>query len=164
MKSANVKSSSTSFGVVPPANFSYLEENICRCTYPITRHNLNFVQSTNLNYIVNLSGRKHDQAVLTFFEEKNIEVVKFCSNPSLLKSVLTTFYVMHSPETIAARRRVASIYPFSGAGRMDCQLDWNSSFKVLWELDFTRWRVSFKIKTALFNDLIFKKLYPPIYV
>eukprot|EP01032_Pedospumella_encystans_P020436 gene20436-23212_t len=74
MKSASVKPSSSSFGVVPPSNFSYIEENICRCTFPISRHNLSFIQSTSLNYIINISGRKHDQAVLTYFEEKNIEV------------------------------------------------------------------------------------------
>jgi len=76
MKSASVKPSSSSFGVVPPSNFSYVEENICRCTFPISRHNLSFIQSTSLTYIINISGRKHDQAVLTYFEEKNIEVVR----------------------------------------------------------------------------------------
>ena len=82
MKSASVKPSSNSFGVVPPSNFSYVEENICRCTFPISRHNLSFIQSTSLNYIINISGRKHDQAVLTYFEEKNIEVVRMLTTPS----------------------------------------------------------------------------------
>lgn len=75
MKSSNVKSSSSTYGVVPPSNFSYVEENICRCTFPITRHNLSFIQTTSLTYIVNLSGKRHDSLIQAFFEEKNIEVV-----------------------------------------------------------------------------------------
>lgn len=76
MKSSNVKSSSSTFGVVPPSNFSYVEETICRCTFPISRHNLNFIQTASLTYIVNLSGKKHESIVQAFFEEKNIEVVR----------------------------------------------------------------------------------------
>lgn len=83
MKPSNVKSSSSTYGVVPPSNFSYVEENICRCTFPITRHNLTFIQSTSLTYIVNLSGRRHDSLVQGFFEEKNIEVVSISSQQKL---------------------------------------------------------------------------------
>lgn len=68
-------SSSGGYSIVPPPNFSYVEENICRCTYPVTRANISFAQSINIGYIVNVSARKIDSAFQTYCDERTIEIV-----------------------------------------------------------------------------------------
>lgn len=68
-------SSSGGYSIVPPPSFSYVEENICRCTYPVTRANISFAQSINIGYIVNVSARKIDPAFQTYCDERTIEIV-----------------------------------------------------------------------------------------
>jgi hypothetical protein len=61
--------------VIPPSNFCYVEENICRCTQPISRNNIAFIDSISIGYLLNVSGRKLDAALLAFCEERDIVVV-----------------------------------------------------------------------------------------
>jgi hypothetical protein len=67
--------SSAGYSILPPPNFSYVEENICRCWFPVTRSNVNFIQSVSVNYIVNVSGKKFESAFQSYCDEKGIEVV-----------------------------------------------------------------------------------------
>lgn len=75
-----------SYSVIPPSNFSYIEESICRCSLPLNRQNIAFLQSTSINFVVNISGKKFEPAVVTYFEDKSIDTVRF-SNFALLSAV-----------------------------------------------------------------------------
>jgi hypothetical protein len=76
MKSAGPKSSSSStYVVIPPNNFTYAEENICRCNGPLGRNHLMFLQSIGVGCIVNVSGKKTDPLLGTFCEEQGIIMV-----------------------------------------------------------------------------------------
>jgi hypothetical protein len=68
--------STAGFSVTPPSNFSYIEENICRCTFPLTRANVSFVQSINVTNVINLSSKKLETSFQSFCDEKGIDVVR----------------------------------------------------------------------------------------
>lgn len=74
--SASTKTvSNGAYSVMPPSNFSYIEESICRCSLPLTRQSIPFLQSTNISYVVNLSGKKFDSSIVSFFEDRGVETV-----------------------------------------------------------------------------------------
>ena len=59
----------------PPPNFSYVEDRICRCTTPLTRQNLAFLQSLTLGSVINVSGDE--------------DIVQFLGNVTLQSRPLT---------------------------------------------------------------------------
>ena len=89
MKQANSKSSNLNFVVMPPHNFSYVEENICRCSAPLSRNNISFIQSILIGCIVNVSGRKLDPVLAAYCDEQEISVVR---NVVPSDIVLSNFY------------------------------------------------------------------------
>lgn len=83
MKPQSVMKSTSSVGysINPPPNFSYIEENVCRCCLPLTRTNFTFVQSVNIGVVLNMTARKLDPMFLAYCTDKEIEVV---SNSNML--------------------------------------------------------------------------------
>lgn len=58
----------------PPPNFCYLEDSITRCTTPIGRHNISFIQSISISAVLNVSGEVLDENFLVFLDNSRISV------------------------------------------------------------------------------------------
>lgn len=65
----------SNYVLVPPPNFSYLEDTLCRCTVPISRNSISFLHSISVGCIVNVSGKKMDSAVVSYCEEQGVLLV-----------------------------------------------------------------------------------------
>ena len=64
------------YTLVPPPNFGYAEENISRCSFPLARNHISFLQSIGVGHIINLSSKKIDAVIQGFCDEKGIEIVR----------------------------------------------------------------------------------------
>ena len=84
-------SGSSAYSVMPPSNFSYFEESICRCSLPLNRQSIPFLQSTSVNFVVNITGRKLEAAIVSFFEDRNIEIVSDICFPHRFKITVRSF-------------------------------------------------------------------------
>lgn len=64
------KSTNSNLVLIPPHNFSYLEDALCRCTAPLSKSNLPFIQSNSITCIINISGEKLDPYIVSHFEQQ----------------------------------------------------------------------------------------------
>jgi hypothetical protein len=68
------KVTNNNFVIIPPHNFSYLEDALCRCTAPLSKSNLPFIQSNLINYVINMSGQKLDPYIVSHFEQQGYSI------------------------------------------------------------------------------------------
>lgn len=66
---------SGNYMLIPPPNFAYVEESICRCTLPVQRNAIGFLDSIGVDCIVNVSGKKLDPAFINHCEENGVAMV-----------------------------------------------------------------------------------------
>lgn len=69
---SNTTSNKVNYTIVPPLNFSYIEENISRCHLPLNKTNISFLQSISIECIINLCGKKLDPSFTTYCDEAGI--------------------------------------------------------------------------------------------
>lgn len=58
--------------VTPPPSFCYLEDSLCRCTWPVTRQNLSFLRSISVGSVINMAGEPLDLAIESFLDDNGI--------------------------------------------------------------------------------------------
>jgi hypothetical protein len=63
------------YTVVPPPNFSYVEDTLCRCHYPLLPSCLSFLRSNAIGCIVNISLKSLDAQIVTYCTEVDITIV-----------------------------------------------------------------------------------------
>lgn len=77
MSSFSSNASKTGVLHYPPPNFTYVEENLSRCSIPITLENVTFCNSMGIKRILNYSGKQLDAKVTGYCESKGIKIVRF---------------------------------------------------------------------------------------
>lgn len=101
----NYRPNKANFSVIPPANFSYLEDFICRCSAPISRNSISFISSIAVGSIINISGKKLDPYLVTFCEEQGITIVWII----MLSLLLYSKFSFINLENFDSRWRIRSI-------------------------------------------------------
>lgn len=70
-------SSSPSYYLVPPLNFSYIDNNLSHCFGPLIPANLFFFKSIGIERILNFSGKSFDKSLKESLDLFNLQVVSF---------------------------------------------------------------------------------------
>lgn len=68
--------SKTKLSLVPPPNFSYFEETVCRCSLPVTKTNIPYLHSISIGCVVNLSKKDLDSALISYCGEQGVHIVR----------------------------------------------------------------------------------------
>jgi hypothetical protein len=58
----------------PPVNFSFLEERLSRCSFPLTKQNALFCVSLKIERVLNFSGKPFSSQVSTIFHTNGIQI------------------------------------------------------------------------------------------
>jgi len=75
---ANIGNTTTTKGnyvINTPQSFSFIEENLCRCHFPMNKNHITFLQTLSINCIINVSGKKLDIQFVTNCDEVGISIV-----------------------------------------------------------------------------------------
>jgi hypothetical protein len=72
----NNAASKSNYLIVPPLNFCYIEDTLCRCSMPISRNCISFLHSISVGCIINVSGKKFDSGLMSYCEEQGILIVR----------------------------------------------------------------------------------------
>lgn len=67
---------SACFVVVPPPNFSYVEDSLCRCTHPLSQNSITYVKSIGIGIIVNLCDAKSSTHLLNSLADEHDIILK----------------------------------------------------------------------------------------
>ena len=101
--------SKPAYAVVPPPNFSYVEDTLCRCTYPLSQNNIAFLRSIGVGVVINLCDGKSSLALQrTLAQQQDIILVSLImespSHPFTLDILMYVLPVTPNNATVYCRK------------------------------------------------------------
>ena len=66
---ASATTTANNYVLIPPNNFSYVEDTVCRCTGPLLKSSIPFLQANQIQNVINISGKKVDSHIANYFDQ-----------------------------------------------------------------------------------------------